>query len=312
MSYQKQISKQSQLIDQNFSNGIMLNALAALENLAFFYGYQGNKIFDYYSGDARANERSLTDAVILQLTIFRGSHLNYSSNYSTYNFPINLTKKKLIEYILTLKQFVPQPSQIYYSEMVNYLKGNSNISGIENQIKEKMKEWKPTTKEDLLKVGRASAYTNSYMFKEINKVKDSYNKTGDYQINARLNEKKGNNHLQNDLHQSEKILAMQIEKRIKTEEEIENNFAQILSKLNNNQNITQSDFQKLENNINDLESSLNLVEMEDSEIIQQKNKLLNINKEFQKFNAPQITEIIKKLCKRIFEIYESNGKENFQ
>jgi hypothetical protein len=29
---QKTISKQSQLIDQNFSNNIMLNAIAALEN----------------------------------------------------------------------------------------------------------------------------------------------------------------------------------------------------------------------------------------------------------------------------------------
>ena len=33
----KQISKQTQLIDQNYSNGIMLNCIAALENLAFFY-----------------------------------------------------------------------------------------------------------------------------------------------------------------------------------------------------------------------------------------------------------------------------------
>ena len=33
---QKQLSKQSQLVDQNFSNGIMLNALSALENLAIF------------------------------------------------------------------------------------------------------------------------------------------------------------------------------------------------------------------------------------------------------------------------------------
>ena len=28
---QKQLSKQTQLVDQNFSNGIMLNALSALE-----------------------------------------------------------------------------------------------------------------------------------------------------------------------------------------------------------------------------------------------------------------------------------------
>ena len=38
MMIQKQLSKQSQLIDQNFSNEIMLNTIAALENLAFYYG----------------------------------------------------------------------------------------------------------------------------------------------------------------------------------------------------------------------------------------------------------------------------------
>ena len=42
----KQLSKQTQLVDQNFSNGIMLNALAALENLAIYYGYKGKRIFE--------------------------------------------------------------------------------------------------------------------------------------------------------------------------------------------------------------------------------------------------------------------------
>ena len=55
---QKQLSKQAQLRDQNFSNQIMLNCLAALENLAYFYGYQGPRIFDYYSGyPPRNNEK---------------------------------------------------------------------------------------------------------------------------------------------------------------------------------------------------------------------------------------------------------------
>ena len=47
---QTQISKLDQLRDQNFSNGVMLNCLAALENLAHFYKYPGQRIFDYYSG----------------------------------------------------------------------------------------------------------------------------------------------------------------------------------------------------------------------------------------------------------------------
>ena len=84
---QKQISKQSQLVDQNFSNGIMLNALSALENLAIFSGYKGKTIFGYYSGYAHRNsEKELVNAVILQLEIFRASHSNYNLVYSNYDF----------------------------------------------------------------------------------------------------------------------------------------------------------------------------------------------------------------------------------
>ena len=303
----KQTSKQSQLVDQNFSNGIMLNALAALENLAFFYGYRGNKIFDYYSGDARENENSLIDAVILQLTIFRNSHLNYNSNYSTYDFPHNLTKKQIVEYILTLKQFVPLQSQIYYSEIVKYLDGNSNILGIEQKIKEKMKEWGPTKKEDLLKVSRASPYTNSYMFDEMNKVKDGYNKTGDFQIYAKLNDKKGNNQLQNNLHQSEKTLAKQLEQINKSEVEINNGFENIFEKVNAKEDVTQ-DIQELKNNIKNLEKSLGLVEIESKEIAQKTQNYQNIFNEFQKINCPQINEIIKNLVEKIIGLYQSNGK----
>ena len=50
MYYQQNIlSKQSQLVDQNFSNEILLNALSALENLAIFSGYKGKNIFRYHS-----------------------------------------------------------------------------------------------------------------------------------------------------------------------------------------------------------------------------------------------------------------------
>jgi hypothetical protein len=40
---QKQLSKQYQLVDQGFSNTILLNSILAVENLAFFYGYKGKK-----------------------------------------------------------------------------------------------------------------------------------------------------------------------------------------------------------------------------------------------------------------------------
>lgn len=63
------ISKQKQAIDQTFSNTIMLNTLAALENLAKYYGYNQAQIFDFYSGDAK-NEQQLINAVFSSIKYF--------------------------------------------------------------------------------------------------------------------------------------------------------------------------------------------------------------------------------------------------
>ena len=109
MQVKTQMSKQAQLNAQNFSNQIMLNCLAALENLAYFYGYQGSRIFDYYSGYApRNNEKELVDAIIMQLEVFRASYSNYSSIYNNYDFPKNLTKDQIIKIVLDWKNYKKQ------------------------------------------------------------------------------------------------------------------------------------------------------------------------------------------------------------
>lgn len=305
MQSQKQISKQSQLIDHVFSNNIMLNALSALENLAEFYGYKGKKIFDYYSGNARFDESSLTDAVILQLGLFRNSHLNYVSNYSIYNFPINLTRENIICYLLELKQYAPPQSQAYYSEMISYLSGNSNVSGIEKKIKERMKEWGPTKKEDLLRVSRASAYTNSYMFNQIDIVKNSYNKTGDYPVNARLGEPKGNNSLQNELFQCEKTLPKQNEKLISEDENIRKGFINIYNKCMKGKKILESDFEDLEKNIEYLDIIKSSMKIEEKDILSKLKFYEDIVKKFQELGDEKLIKLVKAFCNKIMTIYRA-------
>ena len=188
MMQQKQLSKQSQLIDQSFSNGIMLNAIAALENLAFYYGYNGKRIFDYYSGYAkRTSENELVNAAIIQLEIFRNSHLNYSSIYEEYNFPKNLSKEQIIKTIKDWKKVVPQANKEFYQEILNYLNGNSDFSGISETINQKKKEWGPTTKKDLERIGRNAPFINTQMFNQMEIVKENYDKNGNYEIMANLN-----------------------------------------------------------------------------------------------------------------------------
>lgn len=207
---QKLLSKQSQLVDQNFSNGIMLNALSALENLAIYSGYKGKTIFGYYSGYAhRNNEKELVNAVILQLEIFRASHSNYSLVYSDYDFPKNLTREEIIKYVKDWKKAVPKDLQVFYKEILNYLQGNSNYSGISDILDKKRKEFGPTTEEDLSRIARSAPYINTNMHKQYEQVKNSYDKTGSYDIRAHLNENPEDNIDMRDLNNYDQKLEEQ-------------------------------------------------------------------------------------------------------
>ena len=185
---QKYKSKQVQKSDQNFSNIIMLNCLAALENLAIFCGYKGQKIFDYYSGFTPKDKiKDLVDDVVIQLEIFRASHSNYISNYCNYDFPGNLTKEQIIQIISEWKKFIPDNNiKVFYDEIIHYLNGNSNISGISGIIDERQKEWGPTTEGQLSRISNSIPFINSKMFNQMEQVQKSYKKNGDYEINAKL------------------------------------------------------------------------------------------------------------------------------
>ena len=185
---QKYKSKQVQKSDQNFSNIIMLNCLAALENLAIFCGYKGQKIFDYYSGFTPKDKiKDLVDDAVIQLEIFRASHSNYISNYCNYDFPGNLTKEQIIQIISEWKKFIPDNNiKVFYDEIIHYLNGNSNISGISGIIDERQKEWGPTTEAQLSRISNSIPFINSKMFNQMEQVQKSYNKNGDYEINAKL------------------------------------------------------------------------------------------------------------------------------
>ena len=185
---QKYKSKQVQKSDQNFSNIIMLNCLAALENLAIFCGYKGQKIFDYYSGFTPKDKiKDLVDDVVIQLEIFRASHSNYISNYCNYDFPGNLTKEQIIQIISEWKKFIPDNNiKVFYDEIIHYLNGQSNISGISGIIDERQKEWGPTTEGQLSRISNSIPFINSKMFNQMEQVQKSYKKNGDYEINAKL------------------------------------------------------------------------------------------------------------------------------
>jgi hypothetical protein len=301
MMQQKQLSKQSQLIDQSFSNGIMLNAIAALENLAFYYGYNGKRIFDYYSGYAkRTSENELVNAAIIQLEIFRNSHLNYSSIYEEYNFPKNLSKEQIIKAIKDWKKVVPQANKEFYQEILNYLNGNSDFSGISETINQKKKEWGPTTKKDLERIGRNAPFINTQMFNQMEIVKENYDKNGNYEIMANLNKNREDDIDMQRLNQYEQQFSQQ-----------EMNFRIVEKKLNSffehlimTRTLKNSDVEEVKQLVVSFRNLINGIGFEEVEIKQKislfKNYKENIKTIFIDKNA---LNFFSSICDEIISIY---------
>ena len=301
MMQQKQLSKQSQLVDQSFSNGIMLNSIAALENLAFYYGYKGKRIFDYYSGYAkRTNENELVNAVIIQLEIFRNSHLDYNSIYENYDFPKNLSKEQIIKIIKDWKKVAPQANKVFYQEIINYLNGNSNASGISEIINQKKKEWGPTTKEDLERIGRNAPFINTQMFNQINRIKESFNKNGNYEIMANLNKNREDDIDMQRLNQYEQQFSQQEMNFRVVEKKLDSFFEHLIM----TRTLKNSDIEEVKQLVASFRNLINGIGFGEVEI-KQKISLFKNYKESMKtiFNDKNAFNFFSSICDEIISIY---------
>ena len=277
---QKYKSKQVQKSDQNFSNIIMLNCLAALENLAIFCGYKGQKIFDYYSGFTPKDKiKDLVDDVVIQLEIFRASHSNYISNYCNYDFPGNLTKEQIIQIISEWKKFIPDNNiKVFYDEIIHYLNGNSNISGISGIIDERQKEWGPTTEAQLSRISNSIPFINSKMFNQMEQVQKSYKKNGDYEINAKLYKNRDDDIEMKKYYENDQKYMEKEQKFRDLEKKIESIFYTRISK---NIKIKESDMKSLIDDLNLFEKYIKSMSLGEIEIKQKIELYENFSKTIQ-------------------------------
>ena len=293
---QKYKSKQVQKSDQNFSNIIMLNCLAALENLAIFCGYKGQKIFDYYSGFTPKDKiKDLVDDVVIQLEIFRASHSNYISNYCNYDFPGNLTKEQIIEIISEWKKFIPDNNiKVFYDEIIHYLNGNSNISGISGIIDERQKEWGPTTEAQLSRISNSIPFINSKMFNQMEQVQKSYNKNGDYEINAKLYKNRDDDIEMKKYYENDQKYMEKEQKFRNLEKKIESIFYTYISK---NIKIKESDMKSLIDDLDLFEKYIKSMSLGEIEIKQKIELYENFSKTIQ---YKEYLEI----CQKVIALYK--------
>lgn len=303
MQKQKQLSKQAQLNDQNFSNQIMLNCLAALENLAYFYGYQGSRIFDYYSGYApRNNEKELVDAIIMQLEVFRASYSNYSSIYNNYDFPKNLTKDQIIKIVLDWKNYIPHYNiKVFYDEIINYLNGSSDTSGISGIIEKKKKEWGPTTEKQLSRIAKATPFINSRMHNEMERVKQSY-QNGNYEIKANLYQNQNDDVEMADLNKNDQNVEELVLKFNEMEKKIESIFKGLQLE------IIDDDKEWLKNNIKSFESYMKVINLGENEVFLKIFLYQQFKENIQKvLKDPREKNFFMGICDRIIACYNKSN-----
>ena len=301
---QKQIPIQNKIRDQVISNEIMLNSLAALENLAVLCGYNGQKIFPYYSGNAQGNNiNELVDVVMVQLELFRASHSDYSSNYTNYDFPKNLTKEQIIQIISEWKKYIPDNNiKVFYDEILHYLNGQSNISGISGIIDERQKEWGPTTEAQLSRISNSIPFINSKMFNQMEQVQKSYNKNGDYEINAKLYKNRDDNIEMKRYYENDQKYMEREKKFRDLEKKIESIFYTHISK---NIKIKESDMKSLIDDLDLFEKYIKSMSLGEIEIKQKIELYENFSKTIQ---YKEYLEI----CQKVIALYKkemANAKD---
>ena len=284
---QTQMSKQAQLNAQNFSNQIMLNCLAALENLAYFYGYQGSRIFD--------NEKELVDAIIMQLEVFRASYSNYSSIYNNYDFPKNLTKDQIIKIVLDWEKFIPYAEiKVFYDEIIFYLNGRSDTSGISGIIEKKKKEWGPTTEKQLSRIAKATPFINSRMHNEMERVKQSY-QNGNYEIKAKLYQNQNDDVEMADLNKNDQNVV----ELVLNFNEMEKKIANIFKSINKNLKIDGSDRENIAQYIKSFEANIKVINPGEDDIKKKIRLFEGYKKDLQKYKKD---EKLKKYFESVVEI----------
>ena len=305
---QTQMSKQAQLNAQNFSNQIMLNCLAALENLAYFCGYQGPRIFDYYSGYApRNNEKELVDAIIMQLEVFRASYSNYSSIYNNYDFPKNLTKEQIIKIVLDWEKFIPYAEiKVFYDEMIFYLNGRSDTSGISGIIEQKRKEWGQTTEKQLSRIAKATPFINSRMHNEMERVKQSY-QNGNYEIKANLYQNQNDDVEMADLNKNDQNVEELVLKFNEMEKKIESIFKGLQLEIRDD------DKEWLKNNIKSFESYTKIINLGENDATLKLYLYQQFKENIQKvIKHPQERKFFIDICDRIIACYSRSNASYLQ
>ena len=224
-----------------------------------------------------------------------------------YDFPKNLTKDQIIKIVLDWKKFIPDAEiKVFYDEMIFYLNGRSDTSGISGIIEKKKKEWGPTTEKQLSRIAKATPFINSRMHNEKERVKQSY-QNGNYEIKANLYQNQNDDVEMADLNKNDQNL----EELFKKYNEMENKIESIFKVLQFR--IVDDDKEWLKNNINSFESYTKIINLGENDATSKIDLYQKFKENIQKvIKHPQDRKFFIEICDRIIACYSRSNASNLQ
>ena len=229
MQKQKLKSKQSLVLDQAYTYGVMGNLFSSLE--CYAHRSNGNCQMPYYfefynnfnSGKLKDKEQ-LLDQIITQIEIFKFSYLIFIKSHGEYFFPKSFSQEQIIYCLNEWKKYVAPvaPNDVkYYDAVIDIIKTKNEEISFVDELNQKVinNGGKPGTinPQFLANEGtRIIEYSNQVGAKAIHNLKDN----PDYQPDIILEAQKENNPY---LDETQK----RMQKRNKLQNELDNLFLYI-------------------------------------------------------------------------------------
>ena len=110
---------------------ILGNLLSDLESYAFRISgkLEKEKLFCKYNNNKQKSVNDIKDHIIAQIELFKFSYQMYIKNYGNYDFPENLSKQQVINFLQKWKSIIHEQKQhIFYDAVIEIINGNFNIS----------------------------------------------------------------------------------------------------------------------------------------------------------------------------------------
>jgi hypothetical protein len=216
--FQAQTQSNKQLIslrqDQHSSNTIMCRILSELENLAFFLGYNGPRLFGYYATNPN-NFDDIIKQIMFQMTLFESSYYNFKKKNPNkqYEFPNNLSFTNIINIVNQWKNSIKNNKayESYFNEFLNILSNNHLSKNFNNQFQNIDKDSPKITNEELRRIMNAGTTAACYTNEKYNEIEKEINEKGDYKVNVVLGRERKDNQFYFNMDQYDK--TFEIEKK---------------------------------------------------------------------------------------------------